>query len=470
MPKVNRRNFLKIMGITGTTALTACSAEPVRTIIPHLIPPDDIVPGTAVWYASTCRECPAGCGILAKNREGRVIKLEGNPLHPVNQGKLCARGQASLQGLYHPDRFREPLLRNSEGQLEPVSWDRAEQLLVRKLKELAARGKEDRAVFVTGLITGTMRDLVRRFLAAARSRRHISYEPFAYEPLRTAHQVVFGHNSIPSYAIDAADLIISFGADFLETWLSPVEYARQFAAFRSVSRHADHRFYYVGPRLSLTAASADRWIGVRPGEEYAIALGMLRLALEDGVLSGLSVRQMEQLKATVRPWTRSAIEKMTGVKAETITVLARAFVQARNPLALAGCFSGERPVETAVAADLLCLIKQGTHRTMDFSNTLSISEAAPAAEMKLLADSDLLPTSLLVTFGAAGAVWDGLRVEGVVVPEDEVVDTVGAGDAFCGALAAALAAGGDRESALHEAARAGAAAVRWSGAQPDPHL
>lgn len=91
-------------------------------------------------------------------------------------------------------------------------------------------------------------------------------------------------------------------------------------------------------------------------------------------------------------------------------------------------------------------------------------------EMKLLADSDLLPTSLLVTFGAAGAVWDGLRVEGVVVPEDEVVDTVGAGDAFCGALAAALAAGGDRESALHEAARAGAAAVRWSGAQPDPHL
>jgi len=389
MAKVNRRNFLKIMGITGTTAITACSTEPVRTIIPHLIPPDDIVPGTAVWYASTCRECPAGCGILAKNREGRVIKLEGNPLHPVNRGKLCARGQASLQGLYHPDRFREPLLRNSAGQLEPVSWDRAEQVLVRRLKELATRGKEDRAVFVTGLITGTMRDLVRKFLAAARSSRHISYEPFAYEPLRTAHQVVFGHNSIPSYAIDAADMIISFGADFLETWLSPVEYARQFAAFRSVARHAGHRFYYVGPRLSLTAASADRWICVRPGEEYAIALGMLRLALEDGVLSGLSARQMEQLKASVQPWTRRAIEKMTGVKPETITALARAFVQAQNPLALAGGFSGEQPVETAVAADLLCLIKQGSHRTMDFMDTSSLSDVTPASEMKLLAEQCL---------------------------------------------------------------------------------
>ncbi len=373
------------MGIAGTTALTACSAEPVRTIIPHLIPPDDIVPGTAVWYASTCRECPAGCGILAKNRDGRVIKLEGNPLHPVNRGKLCARGQASLQGLYHPDRFREPLLRNSEGRLEPVSWDRAEQVLVRKLNELAARGKEDRAVFVTGLITGAMRDLVRRFLAAAGSRRHILYEPFAYEPLRTAHQVVFGHNRIPSYAIDESDLIISFGADFLETWLSPVEYARQYAAFRSTSRQGDHRFYYVGPRLSLTAAGADRWICVRPGQEYAIALGMLRLALEDTVLSGLSAPQMERLKAAVQPWTRRAIEKMTGVKEAIITELARAFVQARSPLAIAGCFSGEQPVETAVAADLLSLIKQGSQQTMDFSNAAALSDAAPAAEMQLLA-------------------------------------------------------------------------------------
>ena len=98
---------------------------------------------------------------------------------------------------------------------------------------------------------------------------------------------------------------------------------------------------------------------------------------------------MEQLKASVQPWTRRAIEKMTGVKAETITALARAFVQARNPLALAGGFSGEQPVETAVAADLLCLIKQGSHRTMDFRDTSSLSDVAPASEMKLLAEQCL---------------------------------------------------------------------------------
>ena len=92
------------------------------------------------------------------------------------------------------------------------------------------------------------------------------------------------------------------------------------------------------------------------------------------------------------------------------------------------------------------------------------------SEMRQLADSDLLPTSLLVTFGGAGATWDGERVDGIPVPESEIGDTVGAGDAFCGALAAALAAGADRLGALAAANAAGAAAVRWTGAQPDAAL
>ena len=114
MAKFSRRQFLKTLGLAGTATLAGCS-DPVRRLIPYVIPPEDIVPGEATWYASTCRECPAGCGMLVKNRDGHIIKVEGNPGQPVNTGRLCPRGQASVQGLYNPDRYRGPMSRNGSG-------------------------------------------------------------------------------------------------------------------------------------------------------------------------------------------------------------------------------------------------------------------------------------------------------------------------------------------------------------------
>src|SRR3989338_3356201 len=106
----DRRDFLKIMGaFTALLGMAACSRRPIEKIIPYLNPPMDVIPGIANWYSSTCTECPAACGILVKTREGRPIKLEGNPDHPVNEGGLCARGQASLLNLYDPDRLKGPL-------------------------------------------------------------------------------------------------------------------------------------------------------------------------------------------------------------------------------------------------------------------------------------------------------------------------------------------------------------------------
>ena len=126
--QINRRDFLKILGVGGAaTALVGCAAEPPETLIPYLIPPEEIVPGVATWYATVCRECPAGCGMLVRTREGRAVKVEGNPSHPVNRGRLCARGQASLQGLYNPDRIRQPLLRGDSGQFQSISWEEAER-------------------------------------------------------------------------------------------------------------------------------------------------------------------------------------------------------------------------------------------------------------------------------------------------------------------------------------------------------
>src|SRR5205823_146786 len=117
--------------MTTFGAVTGCQRT-TETILPLVVPNEQIVPGVAAWFATVCRECPAGCGVIARNREGRVVKLEGNPDHPVNQGALCARGQAALQGLYHPDRFAGPRLRDG-ATLKPVPWDVAQKVVVDKL-------------------------------------------------------------------------------------------------------------------------------------------------------------------------------------------------------------------------------------------------------------------------------------------------------------------------------------------------
>src|SRR5665213_2184494 len=125
-PGVKRREFLKIVGAGTAVASTmiGCTSEKVEKLIPYLVSPDETVPGVSTYYATTCRECSASCGVIAETRDGRVIKLEGNPSHPVNRGALCARGQAALQGLYNPDRFRGPMIRKGHT-LSRITWDEA---------------------------------------------------------------------------------------------------------------------------------------------------------------------------------------------------------------------------------------------------------------------------------------------------------------------------------------------------------
>ena len=108
---MNRRDFFKIVAASGASAAVAGCQQTTENILPLVVPNEQLVPGVASWFATVCRECPAGCGVIARNREGRVVKLEGNPDHPVNLGALCVRGQAALQGLYHPERFAGPQAR-----------------------------------------------------------------------------------------------------------------------------------------------------------------------------------------------------------------------------------------------------------------------------------------------------------------------------------------------------------------------
>jgi anaerobic selenocysteine-containing dehydrogenase/Fe-S-cluster-containing dehydrogenase component len=252
---LSRRDFLRSVGLAvGGLGLTAGGYE---RLIPYVNQPEDIVPGVATWYATSCRECPAGCGMIVRNRDSHAVKCEGNPSHPISKGTLCARGQAAPMGLYDPDRVPNALRRTGAG-LDEVAWDEA-------LKELGGTLAGKKIAFLSDLQTGSMEALIRAWLAAFGSDHLTVWEPLDYAPVKAAFGVV------PTFDIASCDYLISFGADFLENWISPVEYARGFAAMRQVRDGTRAGFAYVGPRISATAANADVRIIVPPGAEVEVA-------------------------------------------------------------------------------------------------------------------------------------------------------------------------------------------------------
>ena len=261
---MNRRTFLKIAGMGSISLAAGCSPSEKKLFSP-VHAPDDMVAGRATWYASTCRECPAGCGIMAKNREGRVIKVEGNPLHPINKGKLCMRGQAALQAVYNSDRLKTPLLKDKNG-WQPISFAKAQSMLKYKTHDAAQKGS-DRVRMLTEVVGKSQLALFTDALKKWNASAPLVFEPFAYETLKTANETVFGRKELVSYHMQDADVLISFGADFLETWLSPVEYAHKFKAMHALKNGQKAPFYHLSPIQSLTGANADYWAPCSPGSE-----------------------------------------------------------------------------------------------------------------------------------------------------------------------------------------------------------
>ncbi|MBW2657845.1 MAG: hypothetical protein JRC59_09185 [Deltaproteobacteria bacterium] len=203
---MNRRTFLKIAGLGSVSFAFGCNPAP-KNLFSLVKAPDDMVVGEATWYASTCRECPAGCGILAKNREGRVVKIEGNPFHPINRGRICMRGQAALQDIYNPDRLKTPLL-NENGQWRPLSFSKAETILKTRAREAAAKGP-DRVRMLTETVGDSMMGLFAAVMQNLQSRQPLVFEPYAYESLKTANEKVFGVNGLVSYHMQRADVLFS---------------------------------------------------------------------------------------------------------------------------------------------------------------------------------------------------------------------------------------------------------------------
>jgi len=341
---MKRRTFLQLSGMTAAGALLAGCQSGNEKLIPYLVPPDEgVTPGRATYYASSCGSCPAGCGILVRVSEGRAKKIEGNPDHPVNRGRLCARGQAILQELYHPDRVQQPLKRSGprrSGEFQKITWAEGLSLLTAKLKELQQGQASDGLALLTPQLSGSLAGLASGFMRSFDSPHLISHEFLAPDLLRQAERQSFGQPGLPFYDLAETRYLLSFGADFVESHHSPVQYGNAFGRMRQGRDTVRGHFTYVGGRMSLTAASADRWMPARPGSEGALALGMARLILAEtlydkGALAANGLRP-EELLVRLKPYDLPQVAVLTGLPQESIAEVAREFANTRPSLAMAG--------------------------------------------------------------------------------------------------------------------------------------
>ena len=375
---MNRRDFFKVVATSGAAAAAGGCQQATERILPLVVPNDQIVPGVASWFSTVCRECPAGCGVIARNRDGRVVKLEGNPDHPVSQGALCVRGQAALHGLYHPDRFAGPQRRDGSA-LRSIGWDDALKLLTDRLTQLRGEGKGSAIALVSQLENGSLGALLDRFTQAMGARPRVTLEPFGYEAMRAANRQVFGRDAIPSYAFEDAEVILSFGADFMETWLSNVAHARGFGAMHAFRQGRAGTFIHVEPRQSLTAANADEWVRNAPGTEGRLALAILKVMVEEG----LADKRFEDAVARIDV---RAIAAESGVNTGAIKHIAETFARAKPGLAIGGgvAATGANATATLAAVNLLNAAAGNVGKTVRFGPDSAYGKVTPYADVAAL--------------------------------------------------------------------------------------
>jgi menaquinone reductase, molybdopterin-binding-like subunit len=386
---VDRRHFIKLTAITGTTAaLTACG-NPENQVI-RFIPEDDLVPGVATWKPSVCPLCNAGCGVIARVMEGDAEvfrngqagvvrmglakKLEGNPEDAISQGKLCARGQAAIQITYHPDRLDKPKKRSGErgsGQFVDITWDEAIKELVAKLNELVAANDQASLALLTRPRRGRRLDLIADLLQRFGAKPPVTHELFSDDVLRRANAISFGSHQLPTYDLEHARYVISFGADFLGTWNSAVAHSAAYGRMRQGRGNVRPKFVHVDARLSQTAANADEFVACKPGTE-----GLLALAI-----AGDESPQ----KASER----------TGVPVATIERLAREFAQHGPSVAIIGGapLAHTNGLFHASAVNRLNQVAKTVNQPGGVS---FVPQASPIATRPLKEMLDALPKVLLV--------------------------------------------------------------------------
>jgi MoCo/4Fe-4S cofactor protein with predicted Tat translocation signal len=301
----SRRDFLKLMGFgVAAVSLAACEA-PIRKAIPYVNKPVDVDPSIPNYYASTYINGGDYCSIVVKTREGRPIKIDGNTLSSVTGGGTSAQVEASVLSLYDNSRLRFPKINGAN-----ATWEEVDAEVKSKLAQLSVRGSQIAIISNTILSPSTL-SVIEEFKAKYPSAKHISYDQVSSYGIMQANEASFGASMIPSYNFAKAKTIVSIGADFLGTWLSPIEFTTQFSKTRKLgdSKKDMSRLYAFESNMSLTGANADYRTPVKASQQGLVVAQLYNLiAAKAGVSTvNASIKDVKYLdKAANDLWTNRA--------------------------------------------------------------------------------------------------------------------------------------------------------------------
>jgi anaerobic selenocysteine-containing dehydrogenase len=356
---MDRRSFIKLTAVTGGSAALAGCGHPEHQLV-RFVPDEDIIPGAAAWKPGVCPLCSSGCGLtvrvmdadadVVRNGQAGLVrilaakKLEGSPSHPVNQGGLCARGQAAIQVTYHPDRIAQPLKRTGErgsGRYEAVTWDAAIAEMVSRLDAIREPPRSRSALTCLSREGWSHRAaLVSEFIARAGGIGPAVYDLFSNDVERRANAISFGRHQLPTVDLPNTRCLVSFGADFLGTWGSPVAQAAGYGAMRQGRAGIRGTFVQVEARMSQTGANADEWVPIRPGTEGRLALGLAHVLMSAKLRPASAGRRaashIDGWSAGLPGYAPDDVEKATGVSAARIERLARMLAERTPAVAIAG--------------------------------------------------------------------------------------------------------------------------------------
>ncbi len=353
--KFSRRDFLKV----GTAAVAAGAGISLLQSAekPSIAQSGYLMEETVV--KTTCALCPSGCGLDVRVVNGKAVKVEGNPLHPLNQGVCCLKGQTSLEVLYSPERIQRPRVQvggRGSGNWKEISWDEALEMVADKLATLREAGKPHSVALMHGELRGQMRQVVNRFMRAFGSPNMISRESLGEGTARMAMWLSQGVNALPVYDINNSNYILTFGGNLLESSRNLIGYLGA-TAFMRRGRPQRGKLVAVHPRLSITGIKADEWVPIRPGTYGALALGIANVIINSDLYDEDFVRDFtfgfedfedadgllhQGFKSYVLDtYTLERVSAVTGVPTDVIARVAGEFATNRPAVAVMPTEPGE---------------------------------------------------------------------------------------------------------------------------------
>jgi MoCo/4Fe-4S cofactor protein with predicted Tat translocation signal len=282
-----RRDFLKFVGFSTLAATLVASCEmPVRKAIPYAIKPEEITPGVPNYYASTFADGGDYCAIVIKTRDGRPVKIEGNELSSITKGGTSARVQASVLNLYDKARIRHPYADGKEATFDAID---------RVVKD--GMSSKPGYLVTASILSPTTKEIITQFVAKYPNVKHIVYDPISYSGMLQANEACYGKRTLPTYHFDKAKTIVSIGADFLGTWLSPIEFSKGYSKGRKINArdlNSISKHYQVESMQTITGGAADHRATCKPSEKAHVAVALYN-AVANGTQPSLSSNNLNKL-------------------------------------------------------------------------------------------------------------------------------------------------------------------------------